>query len=386
MNRWPLPILLLLLSAGVAHAVDPDQLQAGDAKRGWQAFRTKGCMICHKVGLGSEESVGPDLARVAGDLNEADLAASMWNHAPQMWEKTSERALSFQPMSDQEATDLFSFISFLRYMEDEGDPQQGRTVLESKSCTSCHSLSGKGGGAAPDITSWSQYVNPLAWLQKMWQHAPQMLDEMRRRGLVWPTFKGEEMVNLIAYVRDLGAKKERLYLRTGDPASGQLLLASKGCSRCHGDRGPGPDLRRTQGIAPTIGAMAGSMWNHAPQMLGLMAVQGMERPSLSPQELADIVAYLFFVRFAGDAGDAKNGEKVFAEKGCAGCHTVRGQEEIPGARPLEGKASVPQMARGLWNHGPTMIEAMRQRGIGWPNLSGREMADLIAFFKEKEEK
>lgn len=382
MNKLSLLIFSLLLISAHAWAAD----QANQPKQGWQVFRTKGCMNCHKMGQSSEDSIGPDLAKVAGGLNEANLAASMWNHAPQMWEKTSEHAMSYQQMDDQEVANLFSFISFLKFIAEEGDPRQGKTVLDSKSCTACHSLGGRGGRSAPDIAGWSQYVNPLAWLQKMWQHAPRMVQEMRRRGIAWPVFKGAEMVDLIAYIRDLGAKSERLYLKTGDPSNGALLLANKGCNRCHGKVGPGPNLSHTEGAAPTLDQLAGAMWNHAPQMLKLMAAQGIEQPALSLKELSDIVAYIFSVRFAGTSGDPKEGLRVFADKGCQGCHTLPGEEEVQGKKPLKEKVSVPKMARGLWNHGHLMLEAMRQKGISWPNLSGKDMADLIAFFREREGK
>lgn len=380
--RWSCLIMLIISSA--AYADKLDQFQDGDAKRGWRVFQAKGCMSCHKIGEPSEESIGPDLTKVASALNAAELAASMWNHAPQMWERISEHAIVHHPMDEQEVTDLFSFIFFLRYIEGEGDPERGKAVLTAKSCNVCHSLNGKGGGVAADISGWSQYINPLAWLQKMWQHAPQMSGEMQRRGIAWPTFKGREMVDIIAYVRSLGSKTEASYLKVGNIVNGKALLKDKGCTGCHRGGGPGPDFERTYVTPPTIGQLAGSMWNHAPQMVKLMKIQGLKQPALSPKELADIVAYLFSVRFMAASGNAERGEKVFANNGCVNCHTVAGDSE--GKKTLAKKVSVTKMAQGLWNHGPKMLETMKQQGINWPNLSGQDMLDLIAFLKKGEDK
>ena len=385
--RWSyliIPVTMLVISSA-ARAGELEQFQAGDAKRGWGVFQAKGCMSCHKVGQPSEESIGPDLTKVASTLNAAELAASLWNHAPQMWERISEHAIAHQPMNDQEVADLFSFIFFLRYTEEAGDPETGKAVLAAKSCNLCHSLSGKGGGVAADISSWSQYVNPLAWLQKMWQHAPQMLGEMQRKGVAWPTFKGREMVDIIAYVRTLGSKSETSYLKVGNIANGRILLKDKGCIECHRGGGPGPDFERAYVTPPTIGQLAGSMWNHAPQMVRLMEIQGLEQPALSPKELSDIVAYLFAVRFMAASGNTERGEKVFANKGCLNCHTVT-DDDSQNAKSLVKKVSVTKMAQGLWNHGPKMLDTMRQQGVNWPNLSGQDMLDLITFLKKGKDK
>jgi hypothetical protein len=37
------------------------------------------------------------------------------------------------------------------------------------------------------------------------------------------------------------------------------------------------------------------------------------------------------------------------------------------------------MAAAVWSHGPEMFEEMQKNGQEWPTLTGRGMADLIAF-------
>jgi hypothetical protein len=40
------------------------------------------------------------------------------------------------------------------------------------------------------------------------------------------------------------------------------------------------------------------------------------------------------------------------------------------------------MASAVWSHGPEMFEEMQKTGVGWPTLSGKDMADLIAFLND----
>jgi hypothetical protein len=34
----------------------------------------------------------------------------------------------------------------------------------------------------------------------LWHHGPQMLDQMKTKGIAWPRFEGSDMANLIAYL------------------------------------------------------------------------------------------------------------------------------------------------------------------------------------------
>jgi hypothetical protein len=34
----------------------------------------------------------------------------------------------------------------------------------------------------------------------LWHHGPQMLDQMKTKGIQWPRFEGPDMANLIAYL------------------------------------------------------------------------------------------------------------------------------------------------------------------------------------------
>ena len=41
------------------------------------------------------------------------------------------------------------------------------------------------------------------------------------------------------------------------------------------------------------------------------------------------------------------------------------------------------MVSVLWQHGPSMLDQMKTKGIAWPRFEGTQMADLIAYLNTK---
>ena len=103
----------------------------------------------------------------------------------------------------------------------------------------------------------------------------------------------------------------------------------------------------------------------------------MERPTLSSQEMADLVAYLFSTRYFDEPGDSQKGKNVFAKKQCNLCHAKGTRtQSLPG---LKGQISPIFMAQTMWNHGPEMLEKMRKAKVPWSKIDGKEMADLMEY-------
>ena len=104
------------------------------------------------------------------------------------------------------------------------------------------------------------------------------------------------------------------------------------------------------------------------------------QPKLTPQEMAHVIAYLFAVTYSDEPGAPEAGVRVLQEKGCARCHEA-------GVGPVfdrfRGRATPVTVAQALWNHGPRMLERMRDLGIRWPTLTGEEMNDLLAALNTK---
>ncbi|MDI7261116.1 MAG: hypothetical protein QME90_14505, partial [Thermodesulfobacteriota bacterium] len=88
----------------------------------------------------------------------------------------------------------------------------------------------------------------------------------------------------------------------------------------------------------------------------------MERPLLSPQEMADLVAHLFSTRYFDEPGDPNRGKTTFSKKQCHLCHR-KGKK--PDLSSLRNQISPIFMAQTMWNHGPEMMERMRKEKVSW---------------------
>ncbi len=107
--------------------------------------------------------------------------------------------------------------------------------------------------------------------------------------------------------------------------AGWDVYAKKGCGQCHGIRSGsgrvGPDLAR---IASATGFydLGAAMWNHLPLMGARMREMGIERPKLTPLELANVLAFIFTAQYNDELGNSAAGERLFVAKGCVQCHAV----------------------------------------------------------------
>ena len=172
----------------------------------------------------------------------------------------------------------------------------------------------------------------------------------------------------------------------GDPGTGARLFLEKGCAHCHSVNGRGgtlaPDLASER---PSSGAdqLVTAMWNHAPRMWERFREQHLPYPSLKPDEVAHLFAFLYTARYVGQAGDSERGRRVFEEKTCTACHSLRGAGGNVGP-DLSHRAAVDSLVgwtQAMWNHAPAMERAMRQAGVEWPRFEEREMSDLLAYVR-----
>ena len=350
-----------------------EYLLMGDIKEGWKVFNQKRCSQCHSI-WGEGGKGGPDLGTLPDAyVSQSQLAALMWNHGPEMWGRMIARKIPHLKIDKREMSDLFAFLYFIRYMDEPGSPQRGKQLMEAKLCNRCHTVKE---GAQRDLSRWGMYVNPILWAQMMWNHAPQMEQEMKKKGIARVDFKGNEMVDLIAYIRNTNPEAERVYLSPGDPRSGEKLFNQRGCVQCHAPEGA-LDLSRKKDFPRTLAQLAGIMWNHSYAMWKKMEEKGVPRPSLSPQEIADVVAFLFATRYFDEPGDPARGKTVFVKKQCNLCHTKGAKTSDLSS--LKGNLSPIMMAQALWNHGPDMLEKMRKSKVSWQKIDGKEMVDLMEY-------
>ena len=177
-----------------------------------------------------------------------------------------------------------------------------------------------------------------------------------------------------------------LFSPTQDPVAGARVFGAKGCSKCHSINGiggkVGPDLGRIQ-RPRTFYDLAAAMWNHLPGMAERMRQLKIQRPSLSPSETGDLIAFLYTLNYFDRPGNAQVGKRLFAGKKCIVCHQVAGVGGVVGPNLdfLKQYGSPIFVAAAMWNHGPAMAEAMQDRAIARPTFSGSELLDLITYLK-----
>jgi len=125
-------------------------------------------------------------------------------------------------------------------------------------------------------------------------------------------FKGKDMADLIAYIRSASEGVERVYLSPGDPRSGENLFGRKGvhCATASGSTGFGPQKH----FPGTPAELAGAMWNHSHLMQKAAMEKGLPRLDLSADEMTDLVAYLFSIRYFDGPGDLCSGKGFCKEE------------------------------------------------------------------------
>jgi mono/diheme cytochrome c family protein len=171
-----------------------------------------------------------------------------------------------------------------------------------------------------------------------------------------------------------------------DPLAGSRVFGSKGCSQCHAVNGVGakvgPDLGRIQANR-SFNDLAAAMWNHLPAMAAKMNELHQPFPQLDSAEAGDLIAFLFTQNYFEGFGNVDSGKKLFSKKSCIRCHQVGGVGGVLGpSLDAVGQSGAPMnVAAAMWNHGPTMAEAMRARGMERPNLTASELRDLVGYLR-----
>ncbi len=172
----------------------------------------------------------------------------------------------------------------------------------------------------------------------------------------------------------------------GDSLRGASLLRDRGCSSCHAVLGRGGG-RAADLTAPGAGVfspteLAAALWSHGPEMWSAMARDGVERPELAPQDVRDIFAFLYAVRYFEPSGDSDRGRRAFLSKQCHRCHAlVRTNEGGIGSPVPEWPSLSDPVAflEAMWNHGESMQQETAADEMPWPALTNRELADLLAY-------
>ena len=174
---------------------------------------------------------------------------------------------------------------------------------------------------------------------------------------------------------------------SGDSERGRKVFESEQCVRCHSVNGRGgkmgADFRLLMSRSYTPATLATTMWNHAPLMFGAMEAAGIERPTLTPGDAADLFAFFYSTRFFDKPGDAGRGKAAFAAKRCADCHGIAESkaENAPAIAKWQSLADPVVMAQQMWNHSSHMQDAFARRKIEWQQLTSSQLNDMLAYLR-----
>jgi cytochrome c551/c552 len=355
--------------------------------KGREVYNKKGCVQCHSIyGRGGED--GPDLGENKFYGTYLELAALMWNHFPEMYDKMQNTGYEFPHLIKKETMQLIAYLSYVRYMGESGDEEEGRELLKTKGCVSCHKFGGKEGDIGPDFSSKNEYLSPLFLVESIWNHIPDMVEIFEKYETERPEFEGDEIVDLTSGIQS--------YMQTntipvsshdlGNPVKGKILSEKKGCMKCHAVGGKGgnlgPDFRDIN-LNYSVTQIAGKMWNHGPKMWEIMKKEEISFPVFEKGEMADVIAYLYGLQLEDAPGDVEQGQKLIMDKKCLSCHSMQGK----GGNISVDFASINELDAPLtmigimWNHSPAMQKRLVEKNLAWPELNGRDMANLYAYLQ-----
>ena len=360
---------------------------AGNALRGRQILEGRECLTCHSI---SSEGGGTaaDLGRRSGasEHSPTGLAALMWSHGPSMWDEMQSRSMQVSPLPKEDADDLFAYFWSLRYFDARGEAIRGKQVFSNKKCDTCHSLKLEAAtGEGPPVAIWAGLSDPILWAQQLWNHSNAMERAMNERGMDWPEFSEQEMVDLLQYLQNLlPTRNDRRKLEFSSPQAGRTMFQTKACATCHSfyrESSSKGSLGGSRNDFNTITGFTAAMWNHAPRSRNQASDTGIGSETFSTDEMGELISYMYFSGGFEEEGNPIKGRDLFFKKGCQSCHG----DGVAGKSPIKNddRFSAAHMASAVWSHGPEMFEEMQKAGLKWPSLSGRDMADLIAFLNDE---
>lgn len=375
-------LTLFLPSLGFAQQSFPERPVQGD-----RLFSEKGCSRCHSI-LGQGGRVGHDFGRIDLKGSKLDVVSYMLNNAQTMGEKMRDSKIIWPRLTGQEVESLIAFLYYVNYFDAPGNAAKGKLLFESRHCVRCHSGSAGGSGGISSLSAFPRSITPIYLAKSLWNHGPRMRVEMARLGIPWPNFEGTEMMDLVAYLKEVGRGDFSLgYGMPGNPNGGRKVFQEKGCPQCHGGKaGSAPNLADPSlGLQESMTHTVSRLWNHAPKMFARVGEKKMAIPEFTEQEMADLVAYIYFLNYFDPLPDLAAGRRLFADKQCASCHAVGGgaQGTGPDLSVSQKTASAIEMVAAMWNHTPFMQSLMKEKQITWPRFEKGELNNLLGYIQSQ---
>jgi cytochrome c2 len=302
-----------------------------------------------------------------------------------MWRQIRQKNEPYPQLDAQEMADIFAFLYQASSIDRPGDRSAGQRLFREKGCAHCHSVGETGSQAAPELSKMAAGLDSNAWTGAMLNHVGSMIGPVTTTLGQWPQFSGNEMNDLIAYVRSSAPQPAvKTQEIPGNAERGWAVFQNR-CIQCHSARGQGggvgPELGPERNFPLTTGQFASVLWNHAPAMLRQAQESRIPPPVLQGNEMADLRMFLASLRYFEPTGSPLVGERVFSERGCAACHgqMAEGTKIGPGLRSGKEAFTTISLTAALWLHGPRMIDRAEELGIPWPTLKATDIGNLVSF-------
>jgi mono/diheme cytochrome c family protein len=98
--------------------------------------------------------------------------------------------------------DLIAYLYFLHFIDEPGNPVNGRKIFSELGCSRCHGLEGKQGDLMQiDLSKYRKATTPIDIVAGIWNHSAEIQKAVTEKGIHWPRFKKREMADLLEQIR-----------------------------------------------------------------------------------------------------------------------------------------------------------------------------------------
>lgn len=206
--RRTLAVLLIGACAGALGDRATASAASADPETGKRVFASKQCGRCHALHV--EQGTGPTLEEIRRPQGAMELVGRLWNHLPRMLAALARTGSEWPQITIAEMADLMAFLQADTARDPAPDLSRGQVTLVRKGCLKCHQFRREGGRTEPDLAAQrADYATPAAWAATMWTHTPRMAAMAERQGIPYPRFSGDEMGNLLAFLRNAAVATNR---------------------------------------------------------------------------------------------------------------------------------------------------------------------------------
>jgi len=234
------------------HSDNMEEIPTEFFSKGELIVNDSNCLTCHTLkGQDKVLKNAPPLTKIASKVNESWLAN--WVENPRYYLVKSK-----MPTALLEKSEILAISAYILNSSDSNygakknilpKPEfikAGKKIFDKNNCLSCHSIKGKGGTLAPDLSRVASKINStwmFNWIKKPKEYNPITIMPQFE-------FSDKEIISLVSYLQTFkwdSLQKVNLQKDKKTLEMGRLLSMQYGCTTCHDANAPeyrenAPDL------------------------------------------------------------------------------------------------------------------------------------------------